>query len=292
MTIEPPRRPACAFRVFDPRPPAPPNPRQSAFYGRQRSVVTTRGWKEAAHLRAPQGARGRIETITWKSELVDDELEVQVYLPAGYDETEDRFPLLLFYHGDEALEWGKIDHTLDNLIGESVAPLIVAFLPEVDVSGSEAVAKLGQALEQELLPTLDGRYRTRARPEDRAMMGNHFAGWSAFHVVLLRPDLFRKAATQSSIYSNWGRVPMLELIEKSSQSDGVPPAPLPGYDFVIEWTDHEYRDREGLTPGQLLEQALVKQGYQPVTHQIPGGPGWGTWRQTTGRILETLFPHG
>ncbi|MCP4204516.1 MAG: hypothetical protein GY769_21615, partial [bacterium] len=56
------------------------------------------------------------------------------------------------------------------------------------------------------------------------------------------------------------------------------------------WTDHEYRDPAGLTPGQLLKEALAKRGYEPGTSEIPGGSGWGTWRQTTGRILESLFP--
>ncbi len=282
MALEPEGRFEYTFGVFDERRLDPLNPRRSILDGRQRSVVTTRGWSEATHLREPEGDRGRIEEFTWKSDIVGDERQVQVYLPAGYDESEQRYPLLLFYHGGEALEWGQLDRTLDNLTGKSVAPLIVAFLPRGEsAETSSGAPQFVQALAGELLPALDRSYRTRARPEDRAMMGNHFAGWFAVHVVIQRPDLFRKAATQSPVYSNWGRAPMLELIEKSAKAD---------HDFVIEWTDHEYRDRQGLTPGQLLEEALVKKGYAPVAHQIPGGLGWPTWRQTTGRILESLFP--
>ncbi len=118
-------------------------------------------------------------------------------------------------------------------------------------------------------------------------MGNGHAGWFAYHVVILRPDLFRKAATQSPVYGNEFRAPLLELIENSDQADYSSHA---DGDFVIEWTDHEYRDPAGLTPGQLLKEALAKRGYEPVASEVPGGFGWGTWRQTTGRILESLFP--
>lgn len=282
LTLEPGGRFEYAFAVFDERRLDPLNPRRTASEGHERSVVTTRGWSEAAHLREPEGARGRIEKLTWKSELIGDEREVRVYLPPGYDDGAERYPLLLFYMGDGALEYSKMDHTLDNLVGKSVAPLLVAYVPQGHFSetGSRA-PEFMQAIAAELLPLLDGRYRTLVRPEDRAIMGNHFAGWFAFYYAIARPDLFRKAATQSPVYGNDARDRVPELIAESERAD---------YVFVVEWTAHDYRDPEGLTAGQLLKEALVKKGYEPVASEIPGGSGWTTWRQSTDRILEALFP--
>ncbi len=49
-----------------------------------------------------------------------------MYLPPGYDEGQERYPLLIVNNGAEAVEYGKMDHVLDNLIGHNVAPVIVA----------------------------------------------------------------------------------------------------------------------------------------------------------------------
>ena len=112
--------------------PDPLNPHKMGPEGQEQSVVTTAGWAMPAHLREPEGARGRIEMLQWTSEVLGNEREVQVYLPAGYDEGDDRYPLLVVNHGDQAILHGGADRSLDNLIGETVAPVIVAFVPRAE----------------------------------------------------------------------------------------------------------------------------------------------------------------
>lgn len=285
LDLEPGGRFEYAFAVFDEIRLDPLNPRKSTIGERERSLLTTRDWSEPAHLRESTGKRGRIEKRSWRSEILGDEREVQVYLPPGYDVSVDRYPLMLVQSGDEALQAGLMDRTLDNLIGKSVAPLVVAFVPEGHFSelGSR-VSEYIRAIADELLPMLDSNYRTIAQPEARAVVGTSFTGWMAFHLVFERPDLFRKAATQSVVYGNNTRDVLLQKIEQSELQGQV------DLDFYINWTPHEYKDREGRFPGQVLAEALEKKGFRPVTREVAGGSGWGSWRQTTDQVLETLFP--
>ncbi|MCP4663697.1 MAG: PQQ-binding-like beta-propeller repeat protein [bacterium] len=285
MDLEPGGRFEYAFAVFDETRLDPLNPRKSTIGDRERSLLTTRGWREPAHLRESEAERGRIEKRTWRSEILGDEREVQVYLPPGYDESADRYPLLLVQNGDEALKSGLMDRTLDNLIGKSVAPLVVAFMPQGHFTelGSRA-PEYAQAIAEELIPLLDSDYRTVARPEARAVVGTSFTGWMSFYLVFERPGLFHKAATQSAIYGNDDPDMLLQTIEKHEMDDQV------DLDFYINWTPHEFKDQEGRFPGRLLAETLEKQGFKPVTQEVAGGSGWGSWRQTTDRVLEALFP--
>jgi enterochelin esterase-like enzyme len=280
QTLEPEARFEYAFGIFDEQRLDPLNPRVSEIEGRERSLLTTRGWQEAAHLQQPQGARGRFETLSWKSEILDNERQLHIYLPPGYDSSEQLYPLLLFYQRDQANEISRIDVTLDNLIGKTIAPVIVAFVPQYHFteSGTQAPHFI-DALAAELLPLLDRSYRTQARAESRAMMGNEFAGLFAFYVVIQRPDLFSMVAAQSPIASSFAER-LFAAIDDAAKTD---------LSFVIEWTDHEHKS-QGRTAGERITELLVKKGYEPTTRVIPGGFGWGAWRQSNDHILQTLFP--
>jgi outer membrane protein assembly factor BamB len=284
VDLEPGGRFEYAFAVFDDIRLDPLNPQRSEIDGRERSVLTTRGFGEAKHLAEPAGSRGRIDKLAWDSEIIGDEREVQVYLPEGYDESADRYPLLMFYGAQGALEHGLWSHTLDNLVGRSVEPIVVAFVPSGhwSESGSRA-SEFIRAMADELIPLLDGTYRTIATPEHRALMGNSFSGWFVNRLVIQRPDLFSKAATQSPVYGTGRRDALIELIDATDKTDLT---------FVVQWTAHEYRDPEGRTAGELLRATLQQKGYEPVANEIPGGLGWPTWRQTTNGLLESLFPLG
>ena len=183
------------FSVFDESMTDPANPQKTGPEGSERSVLATVGWQAPSHLREPEGERGSIEKLTWKSEQLDNEREVQIYLPPGYGEGEGRYPLLVVNNGDEALSIGEMDKSLDNLIGKTVAPLIVAFVPRAgggELGGAET-AEYTRAQVEELIPLLDKTFRTDARRESRAVMGQDSyggAGFAAMYLALQHPGTF------------------------------------------------------------------------------------------------------
>jgi enterochelin esterase family protein len=124
---------------------------------------------------------------------------VQVYLPPGYDAGGTRYPLLVVHQGDEALASGRMDRTLDNLVGRTVAPLIVAFVPQAHWSESlSGVDRYARAIDEELVRRLDETYRTIARPEARGVMGAGPGATTSIYATFERPNLFGKLAPSRS----------------------------------------------------------------------------------------------
>ena len=276
------------FSVFDESMTDPANPHKTGPEGSEQSVLATAGWQAPFHLREPEGERGSIETLQWKSELLDNEREVQVYLPPGYGEGDSRYPLLVVNDGGQALSLGEMDKSLDNLIGETVAPVIVAFVPVADWSelGGSKTAEYTRAQAEELIPLLDETYRTDARRESRAVMGQDPYGSSSFaamYFALHHPGIVSRAAVQS--YEH-GEVEEDLIAAASGEKHDL--------ELVFHWSSYDsidpFFDFDARRDAKSLVAVLEKNGYSPKTFESDDGVGWGMWQGRMAEILEALFP--
>lgn len=299
---------------FDKFVPDPLNPRFAPDeWGGNVSEVVMPGWAHPRHLDEPTGERGRIESFNFESKVRDNEREVKVFLPLGYDEGEERYPLLIVNKGLQVLERGKMNNSLDNLIGKSVSPVIVAFigLPKGRTSwqqagGPDSVQEYGgpltenhaRMLAKELVPYLEEKYRTIPRPDARAIMGNRSAALAALYTAVNYPDVFGKVALQS-----------LRLGPTPRQSSRLLHRPVGGavfkllrererlpIQFYLDWAHYELRSSEqGIDvqkDNREFAELLKEKGYTFVGGETADGAGWGSWRARTDRILEAFFPLG
>ncbi|MDA2930724.1 alpha/beta hydrolase-fold protein, partial [Acidobacteria bacterium AH-259-O06] len=268
---------------FGPKIPDPLNPRrrQTKLMRVEASEVAMPGWVHPKHIDEPIGERGRIESFNLKSEILGNEREVKVYLPPGYDEGEERYPLLIVNNGLEALEFGKMDHSLDNLIGKSVAPLIVAFVAKGrrrEYGGSLA-GKYAQLLVEELVPHLEQKYRTIPRPEARAIMGTYRGAVVSLYTALHHPQVFGKVAAQSPRL----RGEVLSLV-RGQEKQAV--------QFYVDWNRYDFRwgDIDLREDSRKFADLLKEKGYTVAGGEAAECFGWGSWRATTDKILEAFFP--
>jgi len=276
------------FSVFDESMTDPANPRKTGPEGREESVLATAGWQAPAHLREPEGERGRIETLRWWSERLENEREVRVYLPPGYGEGEGRYPLLLVNDGDEALPLGEMDRSLDNLIGKTVAPLIAAFVPRGDGGelGGVKTAEYTRAQAEELIPLLDATFRTDARRESRGVLGQDpygGAGFAAMYLALRHPEVVSRAAAQS--YEHGVLEEGLMAAASGEKHD---------LELAFHWSSYDsfdpFWDFDARRDAQSLVAALEENGYRPKVFESDDGVGWGMWQGRMAEILESLFP--
>ena len=206
-----------------------------------RSEAAMPGWVSPKHIAEPTGERGRIERFLFKSEIRSNEREVRVYLPPGYDDGQERYPLLIVNNGAEAVEYGKMDHVLDNLIGHTVAPVIVAFVAGLGSPWRQYVGSLtgeyAQLIVEELVPYLDQRYRTIARPEARAIMGTFRGAVAALYTALRHPQVFGKVAAQSPLLG-WepGGSDVLSLVRDREKQP---------VRFYVDWNRYDLRVASG-----------------------------------------------
>jgi S-formylglutathione hydrolase FrmB len=164
---------------------------------------------------------GRIEEHTFTSRLLaanklgdPAERPLWVYVPPGYDDEQSRsYPSVYVIQGLT----GQIDmwrnrsafrpnylELIDDLFAKDQAPPAIVVLVDAwtSLGGSQYLNSPGTGryhdyLCDELVPFVDERYRTDARPERRGIQGKSSGGYGAFVTPMLRPDLFGALASHA-----------------------------------------------------------------------------------------------
>ena len=123
-----------------------------------------------------------------------------VYTPAGYDESDKRYPVLYIQHGvgENEMGWvwqGHINMIADNLIAEGKMEemIIVMNCGYAFVEGENPVFLPGdfsKELTEDCIPHIDAEYRTIADRKHRAMAGLSLGSSQAFFIANEHKDLF------------------------------------------------------------------------------------------------------
>jgi S-formylglutathione hydrolase FrmB len=164
---------------------------------------------------------GQLEEHVITSELLrgnplgdPSERPLWVYLPPGYDSVDDRrYPAVYViqgYTGHLAMWRNRtpfrqpFPETADAMFARGDAPpAIVVYVDAwTRYGGSQFVDSPGTGryhsyLCDEIVPWVDGHYRTRALPAHRAIMGKSSGGFGAMITPMLRPDLFGALASHA-----------------------------------------------------------------------------------------------
>jgi hypothetical protein len=137
-----------------------------------------------------------------------------VYLPPGYDDADDhRYPVVYVIQGytGHLTMWRNrapfrqpFPETADALFARGDAPPAIVVYVDAWTSygGSQFVDSPGTGryhsyLCDEIVPWMDGRYRTKPQAAHRAIMGKSSGGFGAMITPMLRPDLFGALATHA-----------------------------------------------------------------------------------------------
>ncbi len=163
---------------------------------------------------------GRLDEGVIDSALLRDnplgdphERPVWVYLPPGYDDSDERYPsvyVIQGYTGHVAM-WANrtpfrqpFVETADQVFADGTAPPCIVVYVDAWTSygGSQFVDSAGTGkyhsyLCDEVVPWVDERYRTLDAPESRAISGKSSGGYGAMITPMLRPDLFGALATHA-----------------------------------------------------------------------------------------------
>lgn len=237
-------------------------------------------WRLPKHLEEPSGPRGRVESHELDSAALGGKHTIDVYLPAGYEADDRRYPVLYVHGGDAARRDGRIVESLDNLIGKTVQPVLAVLLR----GGSLGQPKYSEMFGKELIPFVDGKYRTIATAETRANFGGGFSAFDATLCTFKNPGTAAKLAVQSLFIFEFLRV-MLEPLPTASDM------PLTVH---IEWGRYDLRNPHEAWDIRTSDAEFVKElrdkGFKVSGGEVLDGTGWPSWRNRTNVVLEALFP--
>ena len=168
-----------------------------------------------ASFASAQGSKIVTETVS--SNILGYDVSVNVYIPAGYEtDAPKSYPVIYLLHGlyGTHLDWatqGHMKDVVDELCarGEIIRPVII--MPcagDSDVhhvlNGYFNVPKrrYEDFFFQELIPTMESRYRIKADKEHRAIMGLSMGGGGSTVYAQRHPDMFSSCYAMSAWLDN------------------------------------------------------------------------------------------
>lgn len=139
--------------------------------------------------------------------------DIPIYLPPGYDESDASYPVIYLITGFTG--WGMrllnldaFDETiverLNRLIGSGEMKPAIVVMPDCftwyggsQYLDSPATGQYETHLIKELIPFIDEKYRTKAEPSQRAVVGKSSGGYGSLVLGMRHPDVFGVVACQS-----------------------------------------------------------------------------------------------
>ncbi len=254
-------------------PPASTPPAPSASTALQSSPATRRTDTVSPTLEpsaTPDCTAGQIESLDVPSSRLSKPLHASVYLPPCYAiQADRRYPVLYLFHGifanDEQWISIGVDRTADRLIAAGQVTPFIIVMPYDPSTLEPPQDAFGDAVVGDLVPAIDGRYRTLPDRIHRAAGGlSRGSGW-ALRLGLTHPELFGAIGMHSVVvFGSDG--PLVD-----NWLAAIPSALLPR--LWLDIGDHD----GGLASARILEDMLTAEGIPHEWHLNIGSHDRAYW---------------
>lgn len=142
-----------------------------------------------------------LRTVEFDAPSVDRVMKYNIFLPATYASSEDRYPVLYLLHGLT----GNFTHWTDGVTAHCEDLDLIVVMPDAGNSWyiNWAQSDAGQKnnwedfVIRDVIGHVDANYRTIARKAGRAISGLSMGGYGAIMLGLRHPDLFCSIGSQS-----------------------------------------------------------------------------------------------
>ncbi|AQQ54691.1 alpha/beta hydrolase [Planococcus lenghuensis] len=256
---------------------------------------------------------GTVLHRTFQSEVLGRGYNYNIYIPEEYDESEKHYPVLYLLHGSFGnehnwVERGNVKKTADRLIESGEIPPSIIVMPgsrDWWIDGYNERA--GTAFVDELIPHIDGMWRTIPERDSRLIAGLSAGGYGTVNFILDRPDLFAAAAALSpAVYAPRPPATSTALRHPTFMGENgqFDPEKWDALSYVRLLDDYVAermrvplyiltgdRDRHGVEPhAKALYQTLHE--LQPALveyHVVEGDHEWRVWRAALPHAMEYMY---
>ncbi|MDR1201136.1 MAG: esterase family protein [Tannerellaceae bacterium] len=154
------------------------------------------------------------ETLTVKSTILKMDRKFAIYLPDGYNQTDQSYPVLYLLHGsgDNQTGWvqfGQVQHIADQTIAAGQAARMIIVMPDADTGRRGYFNDIRGDFNyedfffKELIPHIEKNYRVRSERRYRAVAGLSMGGGGTIFYTLHHPEMFAAAAPLSASTGSW-----------------------------------------------------------------------------------------
>ena len=226
--------------------------------------------------------------INWEhSKVLNGETRwIWVYTPPGYAKEPNRkYPVLYLLHGsnDTAAGWttaGSVNFIFDNLIAEKKAVPMIVVMPFGHAApfgggrgGPNNTLLFEKYLLEDVMPTIESKYRINTTPDNRAIAGMSMGGEQSIAIGFGHPELF------SSIGGLSPSAPR-ELADRMTKGPTK---------FKVLWLACGRQDPGHLNATRKMHDTFDQAGIKNTYVETEGAHNYALWQQQMVELTPLLF---
>lgn len=188
---------------------------------------------------------------TFYSQVLNHEIGYNIYLPPEYKDRGEKYPVAYHIHGwtgNESSEIWPLEKVYKNR--RAITVFVNAISSEDNYF--DALLQIESIIIKELIPHIDGQYRTDTTRENRMLSGFSMGGNMAFYYAVKHPELFGSVTPYAGTYHH--------LYLKEYRTVGVAP------EKVIELYEDMMREEWYLEENNIL--CLVWQNAEKIRGKL------------------------
>lgn len=258
-----------------------------------------------------------LESVKFRSSVLNQSTEITIYLPPDYETSERNYPVVYLLHGysDDETAWlqnGEVSRIADEGIKNGTIPPMIIVMPDGKINwyinNYNKTQNYEDYMINELIPYIDKTYRTRPSYKFRALAGLSMGGYGSLYHLLKHPDVFIACAALSAAVitddqaAYWFKNPGLNFVETYGElidntlpkswkenniltmAEKVDKESLKNHFIWLDCGDDDF-----LIEGNYhLAMLLRKRGINYEFRMRDGAHTWTYWRETLGPGLEYL----
>ena len=247
---------------------------------------------------------GEVRSLRYFSKVTGLWRRAMIYTPPDYDTNlKARYPVLYLQHGggEDERGWvtqGFMDNIMDNLIAAKKArPMIVVMEnstvlkkgerpPGPPTKPDEVIMPsptFGEVVIKDLIPTIDGRYRTLPDRDHRAIAGLSFGAAYVLEIGLRHLELF-------SHFGSFSGTVLIHMDVKNSYGGVLSNAAEFNKRVHLMFIAAGTAEQSRLEATQHAREEFEKGGIKYVWYESPGtAHEWLTWRRDLNEFAPRLF---
>ena len=188
---------------------------------------------------------------TFYSQVLNHEIGYNIYLPPEYKDGDEKYPVVYHIHGWTGNECSEI-WPLEKVYKNRRAIMVFVNAISLEDNYFDALLQIETIIIKELIPHIDGQYRTDATRENRMLSGFSMGGNMAFYYAVKHPELFGSVTAYAGTYHH--------LYHKEYRTVGVAP------EKAIELYQDMIREKWYLEENNIL--CLVRQNAEKIRGKL------------------------
>jgi len=249
---------------------------------------------------------GTVQKRWYESPGLEKKRRITIYLPPGYEDSGQQYPVLYLLHGaggdEEAWsDLGRATQILDNLIASGQAKPMIVVMPNGNAQDEAAPGKASGPMMQpsfmrpnmmagdyitsfgDIVSFIESNYRVKADKEHRAVAGLSMGGFHSLHISRYHPNTFDYIGLFSPAIMprNNGDAPVFQNIDETLKAQMENGYAL--YWIAIGREDFLF-DEVTTFRGRLDRMGMP---YEYV--ETGGGHVWSLWREYLTTFVQRVF---